>query len=481
MIQLKGDTVKKPLFLTYPSSGSALVTISEGTTILNFETGTITDVDGEVTNMKQSLQNRGFEWARSFFIQSDKLISVQIDDNDPIISSEERDAYGIHQQFKRIKLTAYENTDVFVIVSTSPDALIQMVSNIFVMKGLGASGYPVAVDVNGYLTTIIYGDQGAIAQDANNKLISVMQGSQGIDVAQELTTGELIAAMKGDDSGTLRTIAVDANARLEAVMKGLYGATFKTLATDTNGNLIAILKGASGNDIAVDASGYLTAIMHGDQGAVAQDANNKLISVMQGSQGIDVAQELTTGELIAAMKGDDSGTLRTIAVDSNARIEAVMKGLASGTPTTINLDADGNIIAVMKGEYDSALQTVALDSEHRMIARTLSGIEAIVRKTHVGNATSENFSIMGDLVPAGKLWKITNAVVYNHTGFTDYIQFGVHPKMAKGCRDVPAKCILDWDGELWLDAGERMFAAFIGVTIDDPCNLIYRGTQISEL
>ena len=133
ILQLKGDTIK-PLFLTYPSSGSALVTISEGTTILNFETGTITDIDGEVTNMKQSLQKRGFEWARSFFIQSDKLVSVQIDDNDPIIASEERDASGINQQFKRIKLVAYENTDVFVIASTSPDALIQLIANAVVIS-----------------------------------------------------------------------------------------------------------------------------------------------------------------------------------------------------------------------------------------------------------------------------------------------------------------------------------------------------------
>ena len=45
ILQLKEDVVEKPLFFTYPSSGSALVTIEEGTTVLNFEVGTITDIN----------------------------------------------------------------------------------------------------------------------------------------------------------------------------------------------------------------------------------------------------------------------------------------------------------------------------------------------------------------------------------------------------------------------------------------------------
>lgn len=157
--------------------------------------------------------------------------------------------------------------------------------------------------------------------------------------------GNIVSVMKGNDDGTLRTLKVDSNARMEAVMKGLFGATFKTLATDTDGNLIAILKGASGNDIAVDASGYLTAVMHGDQGAVAQDTNNKLISVMQGSQGINVAQQATTGELKSVMQGLEGATLRTVAVDGS-----------------------GNIIGVFKGDFDGALKTIAVDTKGRMQA-----------------------------------------------------------------------------------------------------------------
>lgn len=380
ILQLKGDTIK-PLFLTYPSSGSALVTISEGTTILNFETGTITDIDGEVTNMKQSLQNRGFEWARSFFIQSDKMISVQIDDNDPLISGEERDAYGIHQQFKKITLTAYENTDVFVIVSTSPDALIQMVSNIFVMKGLGASGYPVAVDVNGYLTTIIYGDQGAIAQDANKKLISVMQGSQGIDVAQQAATGELVSVMQGDDGGTLRTIAVDANARLEAVMKGI----------------------------------------------------------------------------------------------------------AAGTPTTVRLDAAGNIIAVMKGEYDSALQTIALDSQHRMIARTLTGIEYFVRDYSYKSADNVTYDeITSTAVGADKIWNITDIVAYNMQGWTDKIRLKVGTigsyKDLHFETDLPTHYFVEWHGSIWLEQTETILAGFYGVAaLGNTIKLYTHGIEISAV
>lgn len=199
ILQAKGDVTKKPLFLTYPSSGSTLTTITKGVTTLNFEEGTVTDVDGVVSNMRQSLQGKGFEWARSFFVQSDTLLSVQIDDNDPLLASEERDAYGIHQQFKRIKLIAYEDTEVFVIISTSPDALIQIVSNIFVMKGLGASGYPVAVDINGYLA----------------------------------------AVMKGLEGSTLRTITLDSAGNIVAVMKGEYAGALETIALDSEQRMIA--------------------------------------------------------------------------------------------------------------------------------------------------------------------------------------------------------------------------------------------------
>lgn len=90
------------------------------------------------------------------------------------------------------------------------------------------------------------------------------------------------------------------------VIKGIYNSTYKTVATDTDGNIVMILKDPT-NDryVAVDASGFLTAVM----------------------------------------KGNDSGTLRTIAVDS-----------------------DGNIVGIFKGDYEGALKTLAVDSGGRIQA-----------------------------------------------------------------------------------------------------------------
>ena len=420
ILQAKGDVTKKPLFLTYPSSGSTLTTITKGVTTLNFEEGTVTDVDGVVSNMRQSLQGKGFEWARSFFVQSDTLLSVQIDDNDPLLASEERDAYGIHQQFKRIKLIAYEDTEVFVIISTSPDALIQIVSNIFVMKGLGASGYPVAVDINGYLTAVIRGDQGTIAQDANNKLISVMQGSQGINVAQQATSGELISVMKGLEGSTLRTITLDSAGNIVAVMKGEKPDTsLDTVALDANGKIISIMQGSTGN-------------------AVAQDGNNKLIAIMQGSTGVAISQD-AANNLVAVMKGEYAGALETIALDSEQRMIA---------RTLMSID---DVIR----DYQTA---------------SASGVNESLNSSTVG--AGKLWCITSVLVANISNWTDNITLQVGPPG--SYINFHVE-------KDIPAAHYIEWHGEIWLEITEKIHALFTGLTIGDSMRIYTHGYQINAV
>lgn len=274
------------------------------------------------------------------------------------------------------------------------------------------------------------------------------------------TNGNIVSVMKGNDAGTLRTIKVDSNARMESVMKGLFGSTFKTLATDTNGNLIAILKGASGNNIAVDASGYLTAVMHGDQGAVAQDASNKLISVMQGSQGINIAQQATTGELKSVMQGQEGATLRTVAVDGS-----------------------GNIVAVIKGDYAGALQTVKLDSEHRMITRSLNSIDTAIHARYTDGAEASVWSVDSDVVPSGKLWHITAVGAMDSAAIPDFIYFIVDPPGANNrfyaVKNPPQGSGAWWNGHLWVTEGQFIRVTFTGIAAGHGLYFYVNGSQIN--
>ncbi len=205
---------------------------------------------------------------------------------------------------------------------------------IAVMKGDDAGTLrTIAVDSNGQLISVIKGDQGVVAQDASNRLLSVMEGSQDLPVAQKAVTGELITVMQGDQG-------------LDVAQQAITG------------ELISVIKGDQGV-VAQDASNKLISVIQGSTGiAVAQDASNRLISVIKGSQGLDVAQQAVTGELIAVMQGLEGANLRTVAVDVSGNMVAVMKGDYAGTLKTVAVDSLGLMQAdISKSEKISIIST----------------------------------------------------------------------------------------------------------------------------
>ena len=118
----------RSVYFTYPDNG-LLATLQVGTTVLNFMTGTVEDVDHNFTNMGHSLQSEGRDWLRSFFVTSDKSIVVQPDSYDKIPATEEKDAIGIYQEFTKLTITCTEETKVFVACCTSPEAVVRLISN----------------------------------------------------------------------------------------------------------------------------------------------------------------------------------------------------------------------------------------------------------------------------------------------------------------------------------------------------------------
>lgn len=142
----------RTVYFTYPNDGT-LATLQAGTTTFDFKVGTIEDVDEVITRMSHSLQSEGRDWLRSFFVNSDKSITVQPDGYDRIPATEEKDALGTYQEFTKLQIICVEETKVFVVCCTSPEAVVRLISNTSVLTD--------PIDVFGHRTYIGAGELAA--------------------------------------------------------------------------------------------------------------------------------------------------------------------------------------------------------------------------------------------------------------------------------------------------------------------------------
>ena len=217
----------------------------------------------------------------------------------------------------------------------------------------------------GEITTILVGDDGQMfallaGEDAEGvirtvkvddlgQLYTVLRGARDVDVSVD-EDGFLSAILKGiDDAKEIQTVrvddtgqiimvprgqtgyymSVDATGFLSAILKGVDGgATLRTVLVDDAGRMIMIPRGESGYYMNVDASGFLSAILKGVDGGstlhtVLVDDTGQIIMVPRGSSGyyMDVDAD---GYITAVLKGERSGTLTTIGVDENGRLEAFL-------------------------------------------------------------------------------------------------------------------------------------------------------------
>lgn len=161
--------------LSYPYDATYL-TIAAGATVYDFEHGTVSAPGAAVVPMSASLAAQRKDFMRSLVVDSNKNTILQLDGQDKMIVHAGRWLFP-HKQFRKVRITATESTDLFVVAGTHPDI---------------------------------------------------------VDVA-----GELV--VRGDDSGTLRTVAVDGSGNMVAVMKGDYGGVLDTIAVDDHGRMLSII------------------------------------------------------------------------------------------------------------------------------------------------------------------------------------------------------------------------------------------------
>lgn len=128
-----------------------------------------------------------------------------------------------------------------------------------------------------------------VAVDGEGNIKAVLQGSS-------LIAGDVNAT----DLNTIKQI------------QGIEGATYRTIAVDSLGQLIAVMKSAAGNNVLVDASGFLSAVLKGTYSApgdknIAVDGDGRLIAMVKALYGSTVkdVQSDANGNLTLNIKAQD--------------------------------------------------------------------------------------------------------------------------------------------------------------------------------
>ena len=112
-------------FLSYPNDGTR-ATFGVGTTLLDFEAGTVKTAAGVVSKMSNSLKQQHKDFMRSFVINSDQDLIVQLDGNNKVPVRADVWAKMTYQRFTKVYVTATVAATGFVHASTTPENAIDM-------------------------------------------------------------------------------------------------------------------------------------------------------------------------------------------------------------------------------------------------------------------------------------------------------------------------------------------------------------------
>lgn len=136
------------VFFTYPPEGEK-ATLGVGTTLIDFEAGTVTTPAGVVSSLKHSLQSEGKTFLRSFYVNTDKTVKIQVDAKDMIHAEEEKDVVGTYQQFKTMRIMCTEDTETFVLCCTNPEAVLQLHDKPSLVSGGNRQVFGIVIDTDG--------------------------------------------------------------------------------------------------------------------------------------------------------------------------------------------------------------------------------------------------------------------------------------------------------------------------------------------
>ena len=113
-------------FMSYPNDGTR-ATFAAGTTILDYEQGTIEAPDGTVTPMSSSLAKKDKDYMRSCAVNCNKDTIIQLDNKNKSPARADTWFKMTHQQFAKLKITTTVETKGYIHACTNPEAVHEMI------------------------------------------------------------------------------------------------------------------------------------------------------------------------------------------------------------------------------------------------------------------------------------------------------------------------------------------------------------------
>lgn len=158
-------------YLTYPNDGTR-ATFQVGTTELDFAAGTIKAPDGSVDDMSTSLREQKKDFMRSFAINCDEDVVVQLDDNDKAPVRANTWGKMTYQQFTKAFITVTTSTTGYIHACTNPQAIHEQIGEATVAVGKQSIKHIDTVSTTHFTTAIA---QNAIEEEnitglSNNKI-----------------------------------------------------------------------------------------------------------------------------------------------------------------------------------------------------------------------------------------------------------------------------------------------------------------------
>lgn len=110
-------------FFTYPKNGTRAA-LAAGTTELDYEQGTVIDVDGGTSDMNSSLRRIHKPACRSIALNADQDLIIQINNKDRIPVTAGTWFKATYLRFQRVKIiTTATTTNTFILACTHPNAI----------------------------------------------------------------------------------------------------------------------------------------------------------------------------------------------------------------------------------------------------------------------------------------------------------------------------------------------------------------------
>ena len=140
-------------FLTYPDDGTR-ATFPVGTTVLDFAAGTIKSPDGSVDKMSSDLRKQDKDSMRSFAINCDQDVVVQLDTKNK--SPVRANTWGkmTYQQFTKARVTTTVETTGYIHACTNPQAIHEQIGETTVAVGKETIKH-IDTDKDAHFTTAI--------------------------------------------------------------------------------------------------------------------------------------------------------------------------------------------------------------------------------------------------------------------------------------------------------------------------------------